>query len=235
MVLSFSVTLTLMAFFFFLLINRYRRSLEKKRREAIANLLTGQENERERLARDIHDEIGPRLSLLYGAMSELQTGAGKEALYEEMKDSLKETIANVRRVSHDLMSPSLIKYGLVEAIKENLKRRIKKTPEIQFDTNSNGMEYSDIIKSNLYKITQELIYNTEKHSNAAEVKISLMLVPSLRQLIYTYKDNGSTSKPIEEAESGIGIKNIRTRVDVMKGVLEINLIQGFYAKIVLNY
>lgn len=236
LVASFSVCLTLMAFFFFVLTEKYRKNLEKKQKEALNNISIGQDNERQRLSRDLHDEIGPMLASIVTSVDFLKTNDQEQnEILSEIKNTLKESIQDVRRISHDLMSQSLIKYGLVEGIKEMIQRRKNSKFKINFNSNSNGMEYSDLIKSNLYKINQELIYNTEKHSDADAVEIQINLNPTSRELIYLYSDNGAGNKDFHKENSGIGLKNIETRVDMMNGKIAIDMGKGFKAEIKLNY
>lgn len=236
LVVSFSVCLTLMAFFFFVLIDKYRRNLEKKQKEALNNLSIGQDNERQRLARDLHDEIGPKLSSIVMSVDFLKTqNEEQNEILAEVKATLKDSIQDVRRISHDLMSQSLIKFGLVEGINEMISRRRDKTIWIDFKSNSTGMEYSDMIKSNLFKITQELLHNTDKHSGADHVAIDLTLHPQTRALIYSYSDNGKGNPTYVSDEAGIGIKNIETRVNLMNGNIHLDMKQGFKTVIELTY
>jgi signal transduction histidine kinase len=225
-----------MAVFFFVLIRKFRINLEQRRREAITNLLLGQENERLRMARDLHDEIGPQLSTIYASMGFLDVNDEKsKAMVDELKSTMKAAIQNVRSVSHDLMSQSLKKYGLIEGINEIIQRKKNSPFEIKLESNSDGMEYNDTIKSNLYKITQELIYNSEKHSQATLVQVKIELKPESKELLYEYSDNGVGNPNYDEKEAGIGIKNIHTRVDLMNGKIHFDMKNGFVCKIFLNY
>ncbi|HEY1047980.1 MAG TPA: histidine kinase [Bacteroidia bacterium] len=236
LVVSFSVCLTLMALFFFILINKYRRNLEKKQKEAINNLIIGQDNERQRLARDLHDEIGPQLSSIVMMIGSIKTDNSENTeLVADIRNTVKASLQDVRRISHDLMSQALVKYGLVEGVNEMVQRRRDSHLKINFQTNSTGMEYSDHIKSHLFKITQELLYNTDKHSKATEVSIILTLNHTSQSLVYIYKDNGIGNPMFNDAEAGIGLKNIKTRVSLMNGTIEIDMKSGFTAIIELNY
>lgn len=236
LVVSFSVCLTLMALFFFILINKYRRNLEKKQKEAINNLLIGQDNERQRLARDLHDEIGPQLSSIVMMIGSIKIDNPENAeLVADIRNTIKASLQDVRRISHDLMSQSLVKYGLVEGINEMIQRRKTSQLKIHFQTNSSGMEYSDHIKSHLFKITQELLYNTDKHSQATEVTIVLTLNHGTQNLVYTYNDNGIGNPMFKDSEAGIGLKNIKTRVGLMNGTIDIDMKNGFTTMIKLNY
>ena len=233
---SFSIILILMAIFFFVLINKYRKNLLKKQSEALNNFILGQDEERQRLARDLHDEMGPHLSNIIFTVDRIK--ADKEEILSavtETKQGIKKAIQDIRTISHDLMSQSLIKFGLAEAIKEMIERQSKEAIAIDFASNSSGLEYSDMIKSHLFKITQELVYNSNKHSKANRISIELNINTEKRLLLYIYKDNGEGSKNYNPKEAGIGLKNIITRVELMKGQFEVNMMDGFYSKISLHY
>lgn len=232
---SFSVILTLMAIFFFVLISKYRRNLLKKQNEALTNFIMGQDEERQRLARDLHDEMGPQLSNIIFTIDQIKNEDPKvQAVVAETKLDIKKSIQDIRNIAHNLMSQSLLRFGLTEAIQEMIERQSENAIKVVFKTNSDGTEYDDAIKSHLFKITQEMVYNSNKHSKASLIEIEITLDPAKRYLEYTYQDNGvgsSDSLPTV----GIGIKNIRTRVELMKGQFELTMHHGFFAKITLNY
>lgn len=233
---TFSVVLTLMAVFFFVLINKYRKNLVIKQKEALSNLIIGQEEERQRLARDLHDEMGPQLAGIIFTVDRVKTDdPAIQEIITETKSELKKAIQEIRHISHALMSQSLIKYGLVEAMHEMIDRQPNTAIKIDFKTNSEGNEYDDSIKSHLFKIAQEMVYNSNKHSNATLISVELMIDESARSLTYTYKDNGEGKADFNPLEAGIGIKNIKTRVDMMNGKIHLDLTHGFFCQINLNY
>lgn len=232
---SFSVILILMAIFFFVLINKYRRNLLKKQNEALTNFILGQDEERERLARDLHDEMGPQLSNIIFTIDQIKVDHPQvQAVVAETKQEIKKSIQDIRTIAHDLMSQSLMRFGLTEAINEMIERQSANAIQVIFTSNSDGTEYDDRIKSHLFKITQEMVYNSNKHSKASNISIEITIDPLKRSLIYIYKDNGVGRKD-EQPVAGIGLKNIRTRVELMKGQFELSMKAGFYAKISLNY
>jgi signal transduction histidine kinase len=233
---SFSIILILMAIFFFVLINKYRVNLLKKQAEALTNFIHGQDEERQRLARDLHDEMGPHLSNIIFTVDRIKDNVQEiPAIVAETKTQIKKAIQDIRTISHDLMSKSLIKFGLVEAIKEMIDRQSENAIKISFTSNSSGLEYDDMIKSHLFKITQEMVYNSNKHSKASLISVEITIDPAKRYLIYTYKDNGTGNKNFNSQDAGIGLKNISTRVELMKGHIEINMKDGFYSRITLTY
>ncbi len=233
---SFSIILMLMTVFFFVLISKYRQNLIKKQNEALNNLIIGQDTERERLSRDLHDEMGPRLSSVLLSIGSIHSPDARiSEMVEETKIELKSAIQDIRKISHDLMSLTLVKFGLIAAIEELIDRLNPGAIKVEFISNSDGQEYDDKIKSHLFKITQELIYNSNKYSGATLISINLKINPEKRFLQYIYTDNGKGNPNYNPADAGIGLKNIKTRVGLMDGQFEVEMIKGFKAEITLNY
>ena len=176
-------------------------------------------NERNRIARDIHDSIGHLLS-----NSILQTGAlmatcKNETLYNNL-NTLKNTLIagmdSVRESIHGLYDESVDLYTEVRALIDNFH-----FCEIllDYDMESN---LDKKIKYALLSIIKEALSNVIRHSDATGVKLTLREHPALYQLII--KDNGSKK---EVSSEGIGLKNIKQRVDSLKGIVNIRYENGF--------
>lgn len=236
MVVVFTLCLALMGVFFFILINTYRLSLEKRQKEALRNLIIGQDNERERLSRDLHDQMGPHLNALAAIVSSIKTDKPEQdELLKEVKDELWNASQEVRNISHDLMSTSLRKYGLMEAIRKLITRSDHPGLIIEMKSDTEAEELSDLQISNLYNILRELVYNTIKHSDADRAEIEFSSDQMKRKLFFKYSDNGKGSADFDPKKAGIGLSNIRTRVKLMEGEIEIDMKNGFLCRIELNY
>ncbi|MCW3117718.1 MAG: two-component sensor histidine kinase [Chitinophagaceae bacterium] len=234
LVVLFTTCLFLLGVFFFILVNKYRKNLERRQREALSNLIIGQDNERQRIARDLHDEMGPELSNVIFSLDGIKS-SHPEVLetVEKSKNELKAAIKRLRNISHDLMSLSLIRYGLTDAIREMVDRQSQSEIRIHYDSDATGKEMNDAVKSHLFRIAQELLYNTQKHSQATEVQIGLHLDKVKNQLLFTYSDNGIGNQGNKET-MGIGLKNIHTRVDLMQGTIEISMDKGYQCTIMVG-
>ena len=233
LIIVFTLCLFLMGVFFFVLINKYRKNLERRQREALNNIIVGQDNERIRIARDLHDEMGPELSNIIFSLDGIKSDAPEIVkMVEKSKSELKNAVKRLRNISHDLMSQSLIRYGLNDAIKEMIDRQANQGININYESNCHDVEFPDVVKSNLFRIAQELLYNTQKHSRATEVHIRLEHDPAKNQLLFTYTDNGVGDQGNKNT-AGIGIKNIYTRVGLMNGTAQISMDQGFKCSILV--
>ena len=176
------------------------------------------EDERRRLARELHDGIGPLLTTI-----KLYVQNRVEA--NEHKDSLKEmidtTINEIRQMTNVLMPTSIDKFG-IGATLINYVENIQKSSEASIRFEDLTKKESSLITKeqeiNIFRIVQELINNSIKHSKATKIRISLTEFDNVLSLYYF--DNGIGFN-IHEVTLGSGIKNIRERVEIFDGTLEI--------------
>lgn len=185
-------------------------------------MIETEENERKRLASDIHDEVGPLLSSLKMYIEMLNKNTDKQDFIKsKLQDLVKETIINVREVSKDLSPNLLINYGLIPAIKAYIKTQLEFI-EIHFRTNLKKERFGIKIETVFYRILKELINNTIKHAKANKISINLKMID--RQLVLNYKDDGIGMNPrfLSDCKfKGLGINNIGNRVKTIDGSYDI--------------
>ncbi len=190
--------------------------------KATQSLLIGQEKEKRRIAREIHDGIGQAISTvrlhLDFMMSKMNNQETKrEAL--QISKLVTEIAKDIRNLSHDLMPSSLVDFGLITAL-TNLIKRVNQTQSIYVYL-ENDMLDEDIdfnYSLNIYRIIQELINNSIKHSDCKEVKIKLSLRTDTILLIVSDDGKGSTKV---QGGTGIGLYNIKNRLASLNGQLDI--------------
>ena len=235
MVIVFTILLAVMCVFFFILIRIYQQNLEKRQKEALRNLIIGQDNERERLSRDMHDQLGPQLNAIAMYADSIKTNdVSLRGSLDEIKEELWNSVKEVRNISHDLMSTSLRKYGLIEAIRKLIARN-KSGLTIELESDTDAELLSDLQISNLYNIIKELVHNTNKHSKASKALIKFETDTNSKILSFTYNDNGIGNTNFNPKEVGIGLNNIRTRVKIMDGKVDFDMSNGFLCKIKFTY
>jgi signal transduction histidine kinase len=190
---------------------------------AMQSVLKGQEEERSRLARDLHDGVGGLLSGVKLSMSNMK---GNVFLSEENTQAfsnvivqLDQSIAELRRVSHNMMPEALIKYGLKEAL-ENYCENLNLSGRLKVQLQTYGMETrmdqnTEII---VYRIVQELLNNIIKHAEAKNVLIQLMHEGERFNL--TVEDDGK-GFDINETKHGAGLANIKARAEYLDGSVDI--------------
>ena len=199
------------------------QKLQNERQKVLLKAsIEGQERERERLAKDLHDGIGSLLSGLSLHLkfqkSQEDVGTQRAMFLEEACKMVDEGIANIRTVSHNLLPPTLEKFGLISAIKESIEP-LNNGPNFKVNLQTNIPTKSTVAKDislGILRIFQELIQNTIKHSNATQVDILLMSEED--KIKMHYKDNGQgMDTHLEEDVDGIGLKNIRSRIEALEG------------------
>ena len=210
------IFLSLIIFFVMILVKngRVRQQAEIDVKDAI---ITTQEDEQNRIAEDIHDDIGPMLSaikLQVANLSELEPDEITESI-DQIEDHLNMVINNVRGVARNLSSQIITKYGLEQSLIENINlvSTLKKLM-IDFKYDVKNIELNDDYQINIYRIVRELLTNSVKHSNCTLINISIKNINDF--LIVKYSDNGDK---IDQPDSGksMGQTNIKNRINLLKG------------------
>ena len=203
------------------------RELEKdKQLVAVDSMLKGQEEERSRLAKDLHDGLGGLLSgvkfSLRNMKDNLIVTPDNMAVFERSLDMLDTSIKELRRVAHNMMPEMLAKFGLDEGLKEysnNVTATKLLTVKYQsFGMNERLNSSTEVI---VYRIVQELVNNILKHATASEVLVQLIKEGS--RLSVLVEDNGKGfDTSILDSNKGAGWTSIRSRVDYLKGRVDIH-------------
>ena len=182
------------------------------------SIIEGQENERSRLSRELHDGLGPLLTTL--RMQVQGTGIPVEVKNNLLKQ-LDYTIAEIRQMSNNLMPSVLEDFGAGEAI-NNLVNQINQSTNINIkfknDTPTES-KASKNIQIALYRIVQEGINNALKHSACDEIRISLSEFEDYIGLFIS--DNGH-GFDVNQVNQGSGLRNIRERVNLVNGTIQID-------------
>ena len=164
--------------------------------------------------------------LVLNALNDSSEGleaSGKEILSHSI-DLLKQAVQEARSISHGLMSRVLNRFGLAFAISEIINN-INNTSDLKFlyRHNIEDFRFKEEIEMGVYRTLQELIKNILKHSKASKANLSIFRNES--ELLIEIKDNGIgiESGTINNPSSGgIGLRNMRSRIEYLGGVLEIN-------------
>ncbi len=205
--------------------------LEKdKQLVAVDSMLQGQEEERSRLAKDLHDGLGGLLSGVKFSLSNMKDNLiitpDNMTVFERSLDMLDTSIRELRRVAHNMMPEMLTKFGLDEALKEYCNT-VNATKLLSVKYQSIGMD-SRIEKSSeiiIYRIIQELLNNIMKHATATEAMVQLIKEDGRFSIIV--EDNGKGfDTTLLKTNKGAGLTSIQSRVDYLKGQLDIHSEQG---------
>lgn len=190
-----------------------------------------QEEERNRIARDLHDEVGAKLSVLFLNLHQLskennETSNAKEVI-RDMHDLVNNTIATTRRISHDLMPPTLENFGLSTALSE-LCEGIRKGGQVEVDIEVEetiALAHNKTADLHLFRVIQELINNSLKHAEADTISIRLRITE--QKLRLEYKDNGKGFDMNAAAhKKGLGMKNLENRLNMIEADFKVNSALG---------
>lgn len=210
---------------------RRKRSDEKlanlrKEKELIAlkSIMMGEEKERSRIARDLHDGLSSLLAAIKIKFNSLQQTAPELQSSEKFNaalGSLDEASGEVRRIAHNMMPEILLKYGLVEALSEFITNlNVSGSRKIEFNSFGFDERLSSTAELAIYRVIQELLNNIVRHSGATEVLVQLMRRD--KELTVTVEDNGVgfDATGLNETK-GMGLGNLESRVDYLNGELNI--------------
>ncbi len=229
--------LAVVLLFGFLLYNNYKQKqilqqkkiseLEKdKQLMAVDAMLKGQEEERSRLAKDLHDGLGGMLSGVKYSLNNMKDNLivtpDNMAVFERSLDMIDTSIKELRRVAHNMMPEMLVKFGLDEALKEYcISVTATKLLTVKYQSFGMKERIESPVEIIIYRIVQELLNNVLKHASASEVLVQL--IREENRLSVLVEDNGKGfDTAMLENNKGAGWINIRSRVDYLKGRLDIN-------------
>lgn len=205
--------------------------LKKQELDSIGAMIEGQEIERKRIARDLHDRLGSMLSVVkihFKSVEDnlelLQIKNRKQ--YEKANQLLDDACDEVRKVAHDMVSGVLMKFGLISALK-NLSSSVESTGQLKMTLIDFGfderLDYDYEI--NIYRIIQELLSNVLKHAQAKEMTIQLLKKED--SINITVEDDGiGFDQETALSKQGLGIKNIESRINKLGGDFTIDSGKG---------
>lgn len=203
------------------------RALESSRRqlrELSANLVHAREEERRRIARELHDELGQRLTALHMELSRLHATArakSTRARMQAMLHMVDDTAASVRRIATDLRPLMLDDLGLNAAIEwlcHSWEQRMGIRIRLHLDKDDPSIDEQAVTA--VYRMVQEALTNVARHARATRVEIRLRQTGDT--LVLIVQDNGSGfSEPLVHGDGSYGLMGIRERAYLLGGQLEI--------------
>ena len=228
------MALTLVLFFFLTKKKLIQKELEKKSMElayqdrVIQSAILAQEDERRRIAQDLHDAISAKLNVISLTTHVLQaddkvTPKQNNAL-QHILNVTDKTLENSRKLAHNLLPPTLEKFGLVPALEE-LFEEFTETSDLTITHNIDHLPFLDKSKEvHVFRIIQELINNAIRHGKADHLNIQIH--SNAESYTIVFKDNGvGFDVSAVKKESGIGLQNIKSRATILNGALHMESVQ----------
>lgn len=222
-----SLIITIIIIYFFFSIIRYHRRYMKLQREKIFAEITIRENERKRIAGDLHDSMGPLLSAVKLNISsvDIVVPADREIL-EKTAGYLDEIIGSMRRISHDLLPSTLERRGLLEAVREFIQQvKNKQSVDIQLYIVKEIRVPKDK-EIHIFRMVQEIVHNTIKHAQARNLQIGFS--EENGHLLCLTKDDGKgfDKEKVLTTSQGLGLRSLESRCEILNGILTLESAPG---------
>jgi signal transduction histidine kinase len=204
--------------------NRMQETLRRQEDLATKAVMEAEENERRRIASDLHDGVGQMMSAAKMNLSAVESDLNtldehqKEAL-RKIQFQIDESCKEIRLISHNMMPNGLLKNGLGAAVREFTNQIDTRVLKVNLYTEGLNERLDSNIEIVLYRVIQECVNNAIKHAKASLLDISFILDKD--GIAVTIEDDGKgfNTAGLDKFE-GIGLKNIQTRVSYLKGIVE---------------
>ncbi|CAN5746684.1 ATP-binding protein [soil metagenome] len=221
--------------------SNYRRSQLKQQAQlqteimkqqdlATKAVIEAEERERKRIAGELHDGVGQMMSAAKMNLSAIKsnlafTSNDQENNFDKVVSLIDESCQEVRTVSHNMMPNALLKAGLAAAVREFIDKIDEHVIKINLYTEGLNQRIDGNAETVLYRVVQECVNNVIKHASANILDISL--IKDIDGISATIEDNGKGFDTLDTAKfEGIGLKNIKSRIDFLKGSIEWNSAPG---------
>lgn len=230
--LMFFMSIILLLFFYFSKKKIVQKELEKKelelqhQKELLQSTIEVQEEERMRIARDLHDDISSKLNIVtlnchMLSIGELDDNKRKETINNIINISSK-ALENSRRIAHDLFPPVFDKFGLAAGVEE-LCNEFNSVNNVTVNL-QNSVTFDEEDKNrhlHVFRILQELMNNSLRHGKASVVDIAF--IKKNNRTVCYYKDNGSGFNVSDtRKKGGLGMQNIQSRISFLGGDITID-------------
>ncbi len=196
--------------------------LSDELRRSRQRIVTAREEERRRLRRDLHDDLGPQFAsqvLGLEAVAQLMPTDPEKAqvLLDSLKSQAQEAIQDVRRLIYDLRPPALDDLGLIGALQQSASRYESRVLRFSFDVPEKLPELPAAVETAAYRIAQEAMTNVVHHASATRCTVRLFC--SNTHLIVEVSDNGRGLP--DNYQTGVGLQAMKERTTELNGELEI--------------
>lgn len=203
--------------------------LQQQQQNAVTHaLLQGEERERRRLARDLHDGLGGMLAGVKINLSEVTfntQATDNSTLLHKISGQLDNSVTELRRIARNMMPESLLRSGLEAALSDLCQSVTTDRLKVDLAMLNINAAIPKQVQLIIYRIIQELLANIMRHAGATEVFIQCSQYDELFYI--TVEDNGKGFEPaLLTDQKGLGLANIRHRVDFLQGILEIDSAPG---------
>ena len=221
-VLILSLLVGVIIVYFIITIIRYHRRYIRLQKERIHAEIQSQENERKRIASDLHDSLGPLLAAVKLNINSIEvTDPDDQRVIQKTGRYLDQIIGSMRQISYNLLPNTLERKGLLEAVREfiaqvsnqqalQIKLLVVKEPAVPKN-----------IEIHIFRMIQEIIHNTIKHAGANSLQIGIS--SENKHIMILTKDDGRgfDITKVKSESGGLGLKSLESRCEILNGSLSL--------------
>ncbi len=210
--------------------SQLQAEIMKQQEMAVKAVMEAEENERQRIAKDLHDGVGQMMSAAKMNLSAFEseitfTSKEQQQSLKKVIDLVDESCKEVRTVSHIMMPNALLKNNLDIAIHDFVDKLSSKTLQAHVSTEGLDKRFDSNVETVLYRVVQECVSNAIKHAGATTLDISI--IRDKDGISGTIEDNGRGFDTSDKNNfEGIGLKNITTRIEYLKGTVDFDSAAG---------
>ena len=207
-----------------------REAMMKQQDLASRAVIEAEENERKRIAADLHDGVGQMMSAAKMNLSVFENelafkNAQQKNSFDNVIQLIDESCREIRSVSHQMMPNALLKSGLASALKEFIDKIDTRIINVSLHTEGLHERLDPNVETVLYRVIQECVNNVLKHANASEMDIAV--IKDMDAIAATIEDNGrGFDSSNKQRFEGIGLKNIISRINYLKGTIDFDSSPG---------
>ncbi len=217
-VIIFGLLVIFLIFFFITLIRHQKKNIQLHKEKIYAEITT-LEKERKRISADLHDGLGPLLSTVKFQIKSVEVNEDDDRrMIQSAGKHIDDILIKIREIANDLRPTVLVRAGFARAIEEfaetiNISGKIFVSCSMEDDVSFGDKEG----EMHLYRITQEIINNSIKHANTLRINVSLKANDKKIFLRISDFGKGFNMQEILKKSNGLGLRNIMSRVEVLKG------------------
>ena len=214
---------------------------DRARWERVTQVTTAQEEERRRISRELHDDLGPSLAAIGNRLNAcrymVRTDPERvEGELEDVTKNLRGHIQEIRHLIYDLRPLALDQLGLKGAVRQQVERFGQETGIQASFTMSREVALDPLAEVTIFRVIQECLSNVQKHANASQVKVRLQSMDTGLEL--KVQDNGRGFDPDDVAPTtagqGVGLFSMRERAELLRGSLSVQSSPGSGCQVILH-
>jgi signal transduction histidine kinase len=221
-ILIIAILIGIILVYFIVTIIRYHRRYIKLQKERIFAEITMQENERKRIANDLHDSLGPLLSTVKLNMNSIDVHNPQDQdIINKAGKHIDEIISSLRQISHNLLPNTLQRNGLAEALREYIKD-IQSKSQVQIQLHLiKEVKMNKDKEIHVFRMLQEMVQNALKHAHAKNIHIGISSEDNQLQVMVKDDGKGFDTTKAKTESRGLGLKSMESRIEMLNGQLSV--------------